>query len=48
MVGLPDKEYGERVTAFIIAQKDQQPDPAALDNVNTPDDLDDSVLEVAR
>ena len=30
VVGLPDKEYGERVTAFIIAQKDQQPDPAAL------------------
>jgi long-chain acyl-CoA synthetase len=30
VVGLPDKEYGERVTAFIIAQKDQPPDPAAL------------------
>jgi long-chain acyl-CoA synthetase len=30
VVGLPDKEYGERVTAFIIVQKGQQLDPAAL------------------
>ncbi len=30
VVGLPDKEYGERVTAFIIAQKDRQPDPDEL------------------
>ena len=26
VVGLPDPEYGERVTAFIIPHKDQQPD----------------------
>ena len=26
VVGLPDTEYGERVTAFIIPHKDQQPD----------------------
>lgn len=26
VVGLPDKEYGERVTAFIVPHKDQQPD----------------------
>lgn len=26
VVGLPDKEFGERVTAFIVPQKDQQPD----------------------
>lgn len=30
VVGLPDKEYGERVTAFIVARKGRQPDPAAL------------------
>jgi long-chain acyl-CoA synthetase len=30
VVGLPDKEYGERVTAFIIPQKDRQPDAKAL------------------
>jgi long-chain acyl-CoA synthetase len=30
VVGLPDKEYGERVTAFIVSQKGRQPDPAEL------------------
>jgi long-chain acyl-CoA synthetase len=30
VVGLPHKEYGEQVTAFIVPHKDQQPDPAAL------------------
>jgi long-chain acyl-CoA synthetase len=30
VVGLPDKEYGERVTAFIVPQKDQQIEPAVL------------------
>jgi long-chain acyl-CoA synthetase len=30
VVGLPDKEFGERVSAFIVPQKDQQPDPAVL------------------
>ena len=30
VVGLPDKEYGERVTAFIIPQKGQKPDAAKL------------------
>ena len=30
VVGLPDKEYGERVTAFIVCQKGLQPDPAEL------------------
>ncbi|MGW8301471.1 MAG: AMP-binding enzyme, partial [Desulfobacterales bacterium] len=30
VVGLPDKEYGERVTAFIIPQKGEKPDAAEL------------------
>ena len=31
VIGLPDREYGERVTACIVLkQKDQQPDPADL------------------
>ena len=30
VVGLPDKEYGERVTAFIVPHKDQRTDPAVL------------------
>ncbi len=30
VVGLPDRDWGERVTAFIVPHKDQQPDPAAL------------------
>ena len=30
VVGLPDKEYGERVTAFIIPKKDREIDPADL------------------
>ncbi|MEJ2244677.1 MAG: AMP-binding protein [Acidobacteriota bacterium] len=30
VVGLPDKEYGERVTAFIVPQKGQQIEPASL------------------
>jgi long-chain acyl-CoA synthetase len=30
VLGLPDKEYGERVTAFIVPQKNHQPDSAAL------------------
>ena len=30
VVGLPDKEYGERVTAFIVAKEDRHPDPSAL------------------
>ena len=30
VVGLPDKEYGERVTAFIIPPKGRQPDAAEL------------------
>jgi len=30
VVGLPDKDWGERVTAFIVLYKDQPPDPAAL------------------
>ena len=30
VVGLPDKEWGERVTAFIMPHKGQQPDSAVL------------------
>jgi long-chain acyl-CoA synthetase len=30
VVGLPDPEYGERVTAFIVPQKGRQIDPASL------------------
>ncbi len=30
VIGLPDREYGERVTAFIIPKKDLQIDPADL------------------
>ena len=30
VVGLPDRDWGERVTAFIVPHKNQQPDPAAL------------------
>jgi long-chain acyl-CoA synthetase len=30
VVGLPDKDWGERVTAFIVPPKGPQPDPAAL------------------
>jgi len=30
VIGLPDPEYGERVTAFIVPQKGQQIDPASL------------------
>jgi long-chain acyl-CoA synthetase len=30
VVGLPDREYGERVTAFIVAQKEGIPDQRAL------------------
>ena len=30
VVGSPDREYGERVTAFIVPQKNQRIDPAAL------------------
>jgi len=30
VVGLPDKDWGERVTAFIVPHKDQPPEPAAL------------------
>ncbi len=30
VVGLPDRDWGERVTAFIVPPKNQQPDPAAL------------------
>ena len=30
VVGLPDRDWGERVTAFIVPHKGQQPDPAAL------------------
>ena len=30
VVGLPDKDWGERVTAFIVPHKEQRPDPALL------------------
>jgi long-chain acyl-CoA synthetase len=30
VVGLPDREYGERVTAFIVPQKGRGPDPQEL------------------
>jgi long-chain acyl-CoA synthetase len=30
VIGLPDKEYGERVTAFIVPKAEQQLDPAQL------------------
>jgi long-chain acyl-CoA synthetase len=30
VVGLPDKDWGERVTAFIVLPKGRQPDPAVL------------------
>ena len=30
VVGLPDRDWGERVTAFIVSHKGQQPDPTAL------------------
>jgi long-chain acyl-CoA synthetase len=30
VIGLPDKEYGERVTAFIILKEGQQLDPTQL------------------
>ncbi len=30
VVGLPDRNWGERVTAFIVLHKNQPPDPAAL------------------
>jgi long-chain acyl-CoA synthetase len=30
VVGLPDREYGERVTAFIVAQKGGKQEPSAL------------------
>jgi long-chain acyl-CoA synthetase len=30
VVGLPDRNWGERVTAFIVPHKDKQPDPADL------------------
>jgi long-chain acyl-CoA synthetase len=30
VVGLPDREYGERVTAFIVTSEKQQVDPKAL------------------
>jgi long-chain acyl-CoA synthetase len=30
VVGLPDPEYGERVTAFIILRKGHQIDPVSL------------------
>ncbi len=30
VVGLPDRNWGERVTAFIVPHKNHQADPAAL------------------
>ena len=30
VVGLPDKEYGERVTAFIVSPEDRKPDPQEM------------------
>lgn len=30
VVGLPDKDWGERVAAFIVPQKNQQPEPAVI------------------
>ena len=30
VIGLPDKEYGEKVTAFIVPKEGQQLDPAKL------------------
>jgi long-chain acyl-CoA synthetase len=30
VVGLPDRDWGERVTAFIVPHKGRQPDPAAF------------------
>ncbi len=30
VIGLPDKEYGERVTAFIIPKQGQEVDPTQL------------------
>ncbi|MCP4665336.1 MAG: long-chain fatty acid--CoA ligase, partial [Deltaproteobacteria bacterium] len=30
VIGLPDREYGERVTAFIIPKQGRQLDPAGL------------------
>jgi len=30
VVGLPDREYGEQVTAFIVPKIDHQPDPGVL------------------
>jgi acyl-CoA synthetase (AMP-forming)/AMP-acid ligase II len=32
VVGIPEYEYGELVTAFIVPRKDQQIDPEALNN----------------
>ncbi len=31
VVGLPDDVYGERVTAFVVARRDQIVDPASLE-----------------
>jgi long-chain acyl-CoA synthetase len=35
VIGLPDKEYGERVTAFIILKEGQQLDPTPLKSYQT-------------